>query len=89
MGSCPEASVVLLIFFFSCALNQGENEDELSEDELPSDVDLNDPFFAEELAATGDLVLFRLYFCVNVFNIFRCSLSCFLSKLLLKGTNGK
>ncbi|TKS68803.1 ESF1 -like protein ABT1-associated protein [Collichthys lucidus] len=30
----------------------GENEDELSEDELPSDVDLSDPFFAEEIAAT-------------------------------------
>ncbi|XP_073347278.1 ESF1 homolog [Pagrus major] len=32
--------------------NQGEEEEELSEEELPSDVDLNDPFFADELAAT-------------------------------------
>ncbi|XP_030263322.1 ESF1 homolog isoform X2 [Sparus aurata] len=32
--------------------NQGEEEEELSEEDLPSDVDLSDPFFAEELAAT-------------------------------------
>ncbi|XP_065816556.1 ESF1 homolog isoform X2 [Labrus bergylta] len=31
---------------------QGESDDELSEDELPPDVDLSDPFFAEELAAS-------------------------------------
>ncbi|XP_074552228.1 ESF1 homolog [Halichoeres trimaculatus] len=31
---------------------QGEGDSELSEDELPPDVDLNDPFFAEELAAS-------------------------------------
>ncbi|XP_078128769.1 LOW QUALITY PROTEIN: ESF1 homolog [Sander vitreus] len=31
---------------------EGEDEDDLSEDELPPDVDLSDPFFAEELAAT-------------------------------------
>ncbi|KAM3624517.1 uncharacterized protein V6R79_024525 [Siganus canaliculatus] len=31
---------------------QGGNEEELSDDELPPDVDLNDPFFAEELAST-------------------------------------
>ncbi|XP_031168902.1 ESF1 homolog [Sander lucioperca] len=31
---------------------EGEDEEELSEDELPPDVDLSDPFFAEELAAT-------------------------------------
>uniref|UniRef100_UPI0037E815E9 ESF1 homolog n=1 Tax=Semicossyphus pulcher TaxID=241346 RepID=UPI0037E815E9 len=30
---------------------QGESDEELSEDELPPDVDLSDPFFAEELAA--------------------------------------
>ena len=35
-------------------LNQGADEEELSDDELPPDVDLSDPFFAEELAATGD-----------------------------------
>lgn len=35
-------------------LYQGEEEEELSEEDLPSDVDLSDPFFAEELAATGD-----------------------------------
>uniref|UniRef100_A0A671VQ75 ESF1, nucleolar pre-rRNA processing protein, homolog (S. cerevisiae) n=1 Tax=Sparus aurata TaxID=8175 RepID=A0A671VQ75_SPAAU len=28
--------------------NQGEEEEELSEEDLPSDVDLSDPFFAEE-----------------------------------------
>lgn len=33
---------------------QGEEDEELSEEDLPSDVDLSDPFFAEELAATGD-----------------------------------
>ncbi|CAJ1052797.1 ESF1 homolog [Xyrichtys novacula] len=32
--------------------NQGEGDSEMSEDELPPDVDLNDPFFAEELAAS-------------------------------------
>ncbi|KAM8772117.1 ESF1 homolog [Acanthopagrus schlegelii] len=32
--------------------NQGEEEEELSEEDIPSDVDLSDPFFAEELAAT-------------------------------------
>ncbi|TDH15628.1 hypothetical protein EPR50_G00010700 [Perca flavescens] len=31
---------------------EGEDEEDLSEDELPPDVDLSDPFFAEELAAT-------------------------------------
>lgn len=31
-----------------------EEDKELSDDELPPDVDLSDPFFAEELAATGD-----------------------------------
>ncbi|XP_076584918.1 ESF1 homolog [Chaetodon auriga] len=31
---------------------EGEDEEKLSDDELPPDVDLNDPFFAEELAAT-------------------------------------
>lgn len=32
---------------------QGATEPDLSDDELPPDVDLSDPFFAEELAATG------------------------------------
>uniref|UniRef100_A0A3Q3N5S3 ESF1, nucleolar pre-rRNA processing protein, homolog (S. cerevisiae) n=1 Tax=Labrus bergylta TaxID=56723 RepID=A0A3Q3N5S3_9LABR len=31
-----------------------KSDDELSEDELPPDVDLSDPFFAEELAASGN-----------------------------------
>ncbi|XP_044198247.1 ESF1 homolog isoform X1 [Thunnus albacares] len=31
---------------------QGADEEELSDDELPPDVDLSDPFFAEELGAT-------------------------------------
>ncbi|XP_049428443.1 ESF1 homolog [Epinephelus fuscoguttatus] len=31
---------------------EGEDDEDLSDDELPPDVDLNDPFFAEELAAT-------------------------------------
>lgn len=31
---------------------QGESEEELSDDELPPDVNLSDPFFAEELATT-------------------------------------
>ncbi|XP_037327819.2 ESF1 homolog [Pungitius pungitius] len=30
---------------------EGEDEEELSDEDLPSDVDLSDPFFAEELAA--------------------------------------
>lgn len=34
--------------------HQGESDEELSDDELPADVDLTDPFFAEELAAAGD-----------------------------------
>ncbi|XP_053192356.1 ESF1 homolog [Scomber japonicus] len=29
---------------------QGDDEDEISDDDLPPDVDLNDPFFSEELA---------------------------------------
>lgn len=41
-------SVVFVVLY------QGEEEEELSEEDLPSDVDLSDPFFAEELAATGD-----------------------------------
>lgn len=32
---------------------QATAETEQSEDELPSDVDLNDPYFAEELEKTG------------------------------------
>lgn len=40
-----------MIYF---VLNQGADEEELSDDELPPDVDLSDPFFAEELGATGD-----------------------------------
>lgn len=31
-----------------------EVEEDLSDDELPPDVDLSDPFFAEELAGAGD-----------------------------------
>ncbi|XP_075947805.1 ESF1 homolog [Anarhichas minor] len=31
---------------------EGEDEEELSDEDLPPDVDLSDPFFAEELAAT-------------------------------------
>lgn len=31
-----------------------EEEEDLSDDELPPDVDLSDPFFAEELAGAGD-----------------------------------
>ncbi|XP_037621665.1 ESF1 homolog isoform X2 [Sebastes umbrosus] len=31
---------------------EGEDDEELSDDELPPDIDLSDPFFAEELAAT-------------------------------------
>ncbi|XP_076004093.1 ESF1 homolog [Genypterus blacodes] len=34
---------------------QGAAEPELSDDELPPDIDLSDPFFAEELAAAGEL----------------------------------
>lgn len=30
-----------------------ESDEDLSDDELPPDVDLSDPFFAEELNATG------------------------------------
>ncbi|KAM9792230.1 ESF1 homolog [Neosynchiropus ocellatus] len=35
------------------AKKKGGDEDELSDDELPSDVDLNDPYFAEELGTDG------------------------------------
>uniref|UniRef100_A0A3Q3IXL4 Uncharacterized protein n=1 Tax=Monopterus albus TaxID=43700 RepID=A0A3Q3IXL4_MONAL len=36
---------------------QGAGEEELSDDELPPDVDLRDPFFAEELGATAEMAL--------------------------------
>lgn len=38
----------------SCLVQEAtEAEPLISDDELPADVDLNDPFFAEELGATG------------------------------------
>lgn len=40
-----------VVLFF---LYQTTGEEELSDDELPPDVDLSDPFFAEELGTTGD-----------------------------------
>lgn len=40
--------------YSSYILSQGGDEDEISDDELPPDVDLSDPFFAEELGAAGE-----------------------------------
>lgn len=37
---------------------EAEVEEDLSDDELPPDVDLSDPFFAEELAGGGNHVTF-------------------------------
>ncbi len=56
LASSQQAHGFLQLFsvlsFISFIFSQ--KEEELSEDELPPDVDLNDPFFAEELAATGN-----------------------------------
>lgn len=41
--------------------HQGDDGEELSDDQLPADVDLSDPFFAEELAATGTVGLVFLF----------------------------